>query len=57
MLLHRRRQSDRDPDADGLLPFKAQGTVTIDGLTVSSGKELRLSPNPEFFEGYTILQR
>ena len=48
---------DRDPDASGLLPFSAHGTITIDSLNVSSGKELRLSPDPKFFEGYTILQR
>ena len=43
-----------NPNAEGLQPFKAEGVITIDGVTVTSGKQLQLSPNPKVFAGYDI---
>ena len=45
---------NRKADEKGLLPYPAQGHVSLKGVTVKSGKPMRLSYNPKLFKGYEV---
>ena len=43
-------------EEEGLLPYPAKGEVILRNITVSSGKEIQLSPNPKLFAEYNIVR-
>ena len=43
-------------EEEGLLPYPAKGDVILKNISVRSGKEFELSPNPKLFEGYRIIR-
>ena len=44
----------RNVDEEGLYPYIANGTITVKGVEVASGKPLGVSPEPKMFQDYTI---
>ena len=44
----------RDVSKPGLLPYKAEGQIFLNHVTVTSGKPLGLSENEEMFSQYKI---
>ena len=44
----------RKADAEGLIEYPAAGEVSLKGITVTSGKQLRLSFNPALFKDYKV---
>ena len=44
----------RNVDEEGLLPYIAKGVVNLKNVTVTSGKPLGVSTNPELFKDYTV---
>ena len=44
----------RDAHASGLEPYPAEGTILMDNVSVTSGKTLGLSMNPDLFAGYSV---
>lgn len=46
----------RDAHASGLVPYPIRGSIIMDNVRCSSGKEIGLSPNQDLFSGYRIVQ-
>lgn len=44
----------RDADKEGLLPFRAEGELILDNVSIQDGRPLRISDNPKLFEGYKV---